>query len=133
MRNLAEKPLVFYVYVWKFVCGSAGGLSPQRALQNLESDLFKDKAVQLFKCLVRGKWNRYWSKCLCSGQNVCSVSSHLSYLLLRCYPEEVIITEKQLCASKSFFAWNFYASVRLHTVCLMYKINWCINQIMSSM
>lgn len=32
-----------------------------------------------------------------------------------------------------FFAWNFYASVSLHTVCLMYKINWCINQIKSSM
>lgn len=50
-----------------------------------------------------------------------------------CKPQEVIITERQLYGSESFFAWNFYASVSLHTVCLMYKINWCINQIKSSM
>lgn len=50
-----------------------------------------------------------------------------------CKPQEVIITESLLYGSESFFAWNFYASVSLHTVCLMYKINWCINQIKSSM
>lgn len=67
----------------------------------------------------------YWVKCIWCME---------SFVLptVGCDPQEVIITERQLYGSESFFAWNFYASVSLHTVCLMYKINWCINQIKSS-
>lgn len=67
----------------------------------------------------------YWVKCIWYME---------SFVLptVGCDPQEVIITERQLYGSESFFAWNFYASVSLHTVCLMYKINWCINQIKSS-
>lgn len=64
----------------------------------------------------RGNRNR--SKCLYSGQE---------YIW---YMESFVLPTIQEWVR---FAWNFYASVSLHTVCLMYKINWCINQIKSSM
>ena len=62
--------------------------------------------------------NRNRSKCLYSGQE---------YIW---YMESFVLPTIQEWVR---FAWNFYASVSRHTVCLMYKINWCINQIKSSM
>lgn len=62
--------------------------------------------------------NRNRSKCLYSGQE---------YIW---YMESFVLPTIQEWVR---FAWNFYASVSWHTVCLMYKINWCINQIKSSM
>lgn len=113
-------------WTWRDVLCISGCFVALKDFRKLRSSVFSSLELE-----PRGNRNR--SKCLYSGQKHIWYMESFVLRTVGCEPQEVIITERQLYGSESFFAWNFYASVSLHTVCLMYKINWCINQIKSSM